>query len=195
MSVFDDLNIGQLVHRMLGRLSKLVQLLSASPVYYPWQIIPPDGKAFDYVATIALPVSGGGVAPNPGVETVVVSFMCPLGYDGIIKRISNNYLGPSFDPGVPSLIWRIRSGSSIANSKFVDNYSNIVVEYGTTNFPRETDGIFVTSGQTMLYTVTNQDPGLPAGNSQVTCCFAGLFWPQQRDREREKNMKEAESGK
>lgn len=162
-------------------LDQLVKLLSASPTYYPWAIIPPDGKSFDFVNTIALPVSGGGVAPSPGLETVVLTLKCPLGYDGIVYRISNNYLGPSFDPGVPSLIWRIRNGSNIANSKFIDNYDRIVVEYGTTNQPREISGIFVSSGQTLLYTVTNQDPGLPAGNSQIVCCFAGHFWPQQRE--------------
>lgn len=161
-------------------LNRLVALLSESPTYYPWQIIPPDGKSFDFVNTIPLPVSGGGAAPDPGLETLVTTLKCPLGYDGIVYRISNNYLGPGFNPGIPSIIWRIRNGSNIPNSKFVDNYQEIVVEYGTTNQPREISGIFVSSGQTLLYTVTNQDVALPAGSSQVTCCFAGFFWPQQR---------------
>ncbi len=111
----------------------------------------------------------------------------PKGYNGFIRRISNNYLGPSFNPGLPSLIGRIRNGPSIANSKFIDEYSRIVVEYGTTNQPREIDGIFISSGQTFLYTVTNQDAALPVGNSQVTCCFAGSRWPEQRDKRRYEN--------
>lgn len=163
-------------------LKQLVDILSASPIYYPWQIIPPDGKSFDAVNTITLPAAGIGIAPAPGIETVVTTLVCPLGYNGIVLRISNNFEGPSFNPGLPSLIWRIRNGSSIASSKFVDNYSKIVVEYGTTNAPRDISGIFVSSAQTLLYTVTNQDPAIPiAPATQTTCCFAGFFWPQQRD--------------
>jgi hypothetical protein len=177
LNLFRDIDISS------TSLQQLVRLLSASPTYYPWSIIPPDGKGFDFVNTIALPVSAGGAPPSPGPETIVTSMMCPYGYDGIIYRISNNYLGAGFNPGLPSLIWRIRNGPSLTNSKFVDNYNQIVVEYGTTNQPRDISGIFVSSGQYYLYTVTNQDPALPAGTSQVTCCFAGFFWPQQREKQ------------
>ena len=159
----------------------LVQLVSALPTFYPWSIIPPDGKSFDPAATIELPAVG--------VETVVVKYTCPLGYSGLVKGISNNYLGPAFNPGLPSLIWRIRNGSAIASSRFVENYSQIVVEFGQTNFPRPIAGIHISSGQTLLYTVTNNDPALPVGNSQVTCCFSGLIWPQQRDKQGENKKK------
>jgi hypothetical protein len=165
------------------QLHKLVALLSSNPSYYPWQVIPPGGKAFDQAGTIQTPAAGGGVAPSPGTETVVVSLTCPIGYDGIVKRIGNTFLGASFNPGLPSLVWRIRSGSSLLdpNCRFIDNYNAIVVEYGSTQFLRETDGIFLSSGQTLLYTVTNFDPALPAGAaSQVSCAFSGYFWPQQR---------------
>lgn len=164
-------------------LSRLVQLVSANPQYYPWQTIPPDGKSFDQVGVIGTPASGSGIPGVPGVETVVVSLLCPLGYDGIVLGISNNFIGASFNPGLPSLTWRIRNGVAITNSQFVDGYNNIVVEYGTTNQPRDTSGIFVSSGQTLLYTVTNNDPGIPiAPVSQVACCFRGFFWPSQRGR-------------
>jgi hypothetical protein len=106
---------------------------------------------------------------------------CPKGYNGIVERISNNFLGPNFNPQLPSITWRIRNGASVANSKFVDNYQNIVVEYGSTAQPRPTSGIFISSGQTLLYTVTNNDPTLPISpDSQIVCCLAGFFWPQQR---------------
>ncbi len=156
-------------------LQRLVQLLSASPVYYPWQTIPPDGKAFDAQTVIGTPTVAAG-------ETVVLSLTCKRGYDGIVLRIANNFVGASINIGLPSLIWRIRNGVSINNSKFVDNYSEITTELGTTNFARDISGIFITSGQTLLYTVTNNDAGLPVSPaSQVSCCFAGFFWPQQRN--------------
>ena len=159
----------------------LIRTLSANPSYYPWSIIPPDGKAFDQVNTIGMPASGGGIGFSPGVETVVTELVCPIGYDGLVIGISSNVFGPSFDPALPSLTWRIRNGASLTNSLFVDGYSNITVEFGETKFPRPTAGIFVSSGQTLLYTITNNDATYPVSPvTQTTCCFRGLFWPTQR---------------
>ena len=163
-------------------LARLVMLLSANPGYYPWSTIPPDGKAFDQVGVINTPVSGGGAPPSPGIETEVVRITCPLGYQGIVLGISNNFLGANFNPGLPSLTWRIRNGVSLTNSQFVDGYSSIPVEFGTTEFPRVTSGIFIDTGQTLIYTVTNNDPAIPVDNTtQVACCFRGFFWPVQRN--------------
>lgn len=164
-------------------LEGIYRLLSANPAYYPWQVIPPDGKAFDYTGTIDLPVSGGGFGFSPGPETVVLTMQCPLGYDGIVLGISNNVFGPSFNPALPSLTWRIRNGVSIANSQFVDGYNEIDVEFGEVKFPRPTSGIFLSTGQTLLYTITNNDASYPTGPAtQTTCCFRGFSWPSQRGR-------------
>lgn len=162
-------------------IGRLVKLLSFSPQFYPWAVIPPNGKSFDPVGVIGMPASGGGAGYSPGVETAVLTLVCPKGYNGIVYRISNNFLGPNFNPQLPSITWRIRNGASISNSKFVDNYQSIVVEFGTTNQPRPISGIFISSGQTLIYTVTNNDATLPISpDSQVVCCFSGFFWPQQR---------------
>lgn len=155
----------------------LVKLVSALPTFYPWSIIPPDGKSIVPAQAIALPALG--------VETLVLAYTCPRGYSGLITGISNNYLGPSFNPALPSLIWRIRNGTSIISSRLIDNFNQITVEFGTTNFPMPIAGIHINSGQTFLYTVTNNDPALPTPNSQVVCRFNGLIWPQQRDKQRE----------
>ena len=155
-------------------LAQLVRLLSANPNYYPWSLIPPDGKAFDVVNTIGTPTVAAG-------ETEVTRLRCPDGYDGIVQGLSNNVFGPSFDPGLPSLIWRIRNGVSINASQFVDGYNRIIVEFGSTNFTRDTAGIFVSSGQTLLYTIENEDAGYPVSPAtQITCAFRGFFWPAQR---------------
>lgn len=163
-------------------LACILQKLNESSQYFPWSIIQPSGKAFDILKVIQTPVSGVGIGYQPGVETVVTTLDCPLGYDGIVLRVSNNFIGASINPGLPSMTWRIRNGISIAQSKFVEGYSHIITEFGTTEYPRETSGIHVTSGQRLIYTVTNNDSTLPTGPaSQVACCFAGHFWPAQRD--------------
>lgn len=169
-----DNSLGFGVPSDLPALIQIARLMAASGEYKPWLNMPVDGKAFDKLEVIDTPDYG-----DP--ETIVTRLTCPTGYNGIVKRISNNFLGGSFNPGLPSLIWRIRNGVAISSSSFVDNYSRIVIEFGTTNYPRESDGIFLVSDQTLLYTVENNDPVLPAGGtSQVACCFAGFFWPAQR---------------
>ena len=158
-------------------LRAIYEVIFQNPDYYPWRkdCIPPDGKSFDQAQVIGTPTLAAG-------ETIVTQITCPNGYSGIVSGISNNFLGASFNPGLPSLIWRIRNGASIVNSLFVDNYSAITVEFGTTNQPRPIDGIFLSSGQTLLYTVTNNDPGLPVGpGTQIECCFSGRFWPEKRN--------------
>lgn len=170
-----DLDISMLELLQLGRL------VATLPNRYPWSIIPPDGVGFDPMVVIPTPAPGAGPGFSPGVETVVNTLQVPDGYDGIITHISNNFLGASFNPGLPSLTWRIRVGASIAQSRFVRDYDNIIVEFGETKFPREIAGIFLSSGQTFLYTVTNNDPAIaPGPGTQVACCFSGFYWPQQR---------------
>lgn len=160
---------------LVSQMSQALGIIAANPQYYPWSLIPPDGKSFDPVMVIGTPTVGAG-------ETIVARYTMPLGYDGIVIRINNNFLGASFNPGLPSLTWRIRNGTSITQSRFIEDYSNIVVEFGTTQIPRPISGIFLTSGQTLLYTVQNNDGTLPvAPSSQVCCGFSGFRWPQQRE--------------
>ena len=164
-------------------LETLIHLISSSPSYYPWRnnTMPSDGKAFDQVNTIGMPNSGGGAGFSPGPETIVTTLECPAGYDGIVLGISNNVFGPSFNPQLPSLTWRIRNGASLENSLFVDGYNNITVEYGETKFTRDISGILISSGQTLLYTITNNDVTYPISPvTQTTCCFRGFFWPSRR---------------
>ena len=157
-------------------LQRIEALISANPDYYPWRngTIPPDGKAFDQAQTINMPTQAAG-------EQIVTRFTVNPGYDGIVLGISNNVInGNKFNPAAPDLIWRIRNGVAITNSLFVDGYSFITTEFGTTNQPRNTFGIFISSGQTLLYTITNNSPTYPSDGVQTTCCFQGFQWPSQR---------------
>lgn len=137
--------------------------------YYPWEVIPPQGKAFD--ATSTPPIVTPTVAAG---ETTVLVLQCPLGWDGIVKRLSNNYIGGTDPDTTGSLTWRV-----YLDRQLVPNYGNIQVQFGTPAFPRDTDGIFFSSGQTLKWTVTNIDPALPTAGSFCSCCLAGFWWPRQ----------------
>lgn len=131
---------------------------------YPWVEPPPGFQSFDYSKHIA--------TPAVGVDTEVLQFVVPDGFDGIIRRLSNNYTGPNFVQGSGQLIWRL-----LVDRMVVKNYGQILIEMGSIHHPRDTDGILVRSGQVVRYMVTCSDAAL-VGTTGIICSLAGYFWPK-----------------
>ena len=133
---------------------------------------PPGFKSFDPTGIISTPVIN--------TETTVLILPIPIGWDGIILRIANVFIGPGFVDGSGDLTWRIL----VDNLNPVDNYGAILTTIGTYSLggygitPREISGIIVRSGQNIYYTVTNTNAALIPG-TQVACIFGGYFWRVQ----------------
>lgn len=153
-----------------NNIRELVRLLSQTPSYFPWIDSPADAQSFDETNVIPVPV---GI----GVETDVLVLPVPTGWDGVILGISNVYLGPveTLNYAIPSLTWRIR-----VDQRQVNGYNSISTQFGTTEFPRPISPILVNSGQKLRYTVTNNDPALPAVGNFIYCQFGGRFWPHRK---------------
>jgi hypothetical protein len=156
--------------RLVQLMNDLINEIGTDSTYYPWLVIPPQGKAFDANSTppIVTPTVAAG-------ETEVLRLVVPQGWDGIIKRLSNTYIGGTNPDTTQSLTWRI-----YLDQQLVPNYGNIKTQFGSTQFPRETDGIFISSGQTVRWTVTNTDVALPTPGTYCSCCLAGFWWPRQQ---------------
>ena len=131
----------------------------------PWLYPPPGFQSFDFSAAIA--------TPAPSLETPALLFAVPIGWDGVIRRISCNFVGGGFQQGSGQLIWRIYN-----NSRVVQNYGDIRTERGTLAHGREIDGIVVRAGNRVQFTVTCTDASLSGGTS-VVCSAGGYFWPKQ----------------
>ncbi len=159
------------LYLMSRQLTQLMELIANSSEYYPWEVLPPQGRAFD--ANSKPPIVTPTVAAG---ETEVLRFIVPLGFDGIIKRLSNTYIGGTNPDTTQSLTWRI-----YLDSQLVPNYSAITTQFGSTQWPRETDGIFIGSGQIVRWTVTNTDAALPTAGTFCTCCLAGFVWPRDNN--------------
>lgn len=140
---------------------------------YPWSEMPPGGLPFDPFDSI--------VTPNANsVETLVLQFQVPFGYDGIVLGVTNLFTGPGFVEGSGNLIWRIRIGSPNLQGRPQRNYSDIRNTLGTLAQPREVHGgIAIVSGQFLEYTVTHAlgSPIVPAG-TRIICNIAGFYWPR-----------------
>lgn len=136
---------------------------SLGAILRPW-IDEPDGSVpFDEQFGVALPVAFG-------VETVVLSFQVPIGYDGVIKAISNNFLGGGFVDFSGDIRWRI-----LADGKPIRNFSNILANKGTIAAGRIISPIRVYSGQVINYIVNHiANVGLVG---QVVCSLNGYIYP------------------
>lgn len=137
----------------------------------PWLFPPTNWIAYDTHRSIATPAQDGN-------DYIVLSFVVPIGYDGVIKRLSHNYIGGGFQQGAGGIIWRLK-----IDDVLVRNYDAMVIEFGTVYAPRVTDGIRIISGQTIAYLVNLPVGGgasgfLPSGGSQIICTVAGWFYPQ-----------------
>jgi len=130
--------------------------------YPPW-VYPPDGH-LPFIERNAV------VLPGVGSSAVVLEFRVPLGMDGVIKRVSNLYLGGGFVSGSGDIIWRI-----LADGRAVRNFANITSEYGSLSSPIDVDGIRIYSGQLIQYTVTHV-ANLALGDLTL-CHLSGYYYP------------------
>lgn len=131
----------------------------------PW-LDPPDGAVpFDEQDGIALPMV-------LGVDTTVLTFQVPDGFDGVINGVSNNFLGGGFVAFTGDIIWRI-----LADGKAIRNFQNIRAEKGTVQQTRSVSPIRIFSKQTITYVVDHI--ANPLLNGQVVCSLTGYYYPSQ----------------
>lgn len=131
-----------------------------------WLDEPPGSVPFDEKGAITLPP-----APTPGVDIVVVQFVVPTGYDGVINYISNNAALGTDQEGSGDLVWRI-----LINDRPVRNFGNITFQNGTIAQGRIVSPIRIFTGQTVTYTV-QYAAGIVTG--QVICSLSGYFYPSK----------------
>lgn len=141
--------------------------INPTDVLRPWIDEPGGSIPFDEQNGIALPAVGAGAS-------TVLSFQVPLGYDGVIKYISNNFLGGGFVDFSGDIQLQI-----LADGRPIRNFSNILANKGTPGLQRPISPIRIYSGQIISYTVNHlANVGL-AGN--VVCSLTGYIYPSRQN--------------
>jgi len=130
----------------------------------PWIDEPSGSDPFDQQMGINLPVAAG--------DTVVGSLFCPVGYDGVIKSVSNNVNFGGFVQFSGDIVWRL-----LIDGRPVRNFENILSEKGSITQPRTISPIRIYSGQTAQWIVNHVANGLLSG--QVICSLGGYFYPSK----------------
>lgn len=136
-------------------------------VQRPWWLdFPLNGQYFTYPGVIDTPALGTTLA-------VIQSFTVPAGWDGVIRKVSHNYTGPGFVQGSGDLAFAIRVAGAM-----IKNYSNILVEFGSPQQPRDTF-IIVREAQLVEYLVSvDAAAAIPIAGTFINAFMDGWFVPR-----------------
>ena len=136
----------------------------------PYANMPPGGRQIQQMA--AIPLSSVVL----GVDTPVLSFQIPIGYDAILTDFTNFFTGTGFVEGSGGIAWRVKIGN-----KYARNLGNVLFTYGSLQEPFKIPGVGIpaVSGQTVTYYV-NVPLASPIGGAtpQIVCAVLGWNYPR-----------------
>jgi len=135
----------------------------------PWVKMPPQGKRFSSIKSVALPN-----APLDNLDHVIGSFVVPEGYDGVIKSVIFNYTGAGFQEGSGDISWRLR-----VNQRYVKDYGNVQTQIGslTLPYPGSAGEILIQSGNLVVFIYNAQNTGNLNGGRLIGSAW-GWYWPR-----------------
>ena len=131
----------------------------------PWNTQPMGSQNFDEQASIQIPsIITGWVT--------VMSFIVPLGMEGVIKNYAANFTGGGFQDGSGDLVWRL-----LQDKRPIRNFDYITTERGSPESPRSVSGgIRIYSGQLIEFQINHVSNNLLA-NGFIICGLSGYFYP------------------
>ncbi len=134
----------------------------------PWVKMPPQGRRFTRINSIALPAFDG-------LDHLVLSYLVPSGRDGTIAAVVQNYTGQGFQEGSGDLTWRLK-----LNQHYVKDYGDTTTSLGSlTQYNMNPGQILVQSNQLVQYFVNVSVAA--AGNlvgGRIICSTLGWWWPR-----------------
>lgn len=116
------------------------------PIRLPLWLYPPDRwENLDVSNYIALPAIGA--------QANIVSFQVPLGRNGIIKKVANNFVGGGWVEGNAAVTWQILVDG--APPPGATSYDNILTSLGSPANPVEIAGFRIFENQVLTVVVKN----------------------------------------
>lgn len=135
-----------------------------------WVDAPAGSVTFNEQNAIALPAPASG-------DVVVLSFIVPFGYDGIVTAQFHQYTQAWLE-GSGDLVWRVR-----ANGRYLRDMGNMLSSIGSVQHLSPCPGgLWVHSGNRVEYIVSapNTNGSLPpAGTGFIIASLHGWFFPRK----------------
>ena len=144
------------------------RLLSVGDWGKPWMQATKDATPLYENAAIPVPAPGSG-------DTLVLSFVVPPGYDGIITRLVHFYTGANFDEASGDLTWRLQ-----VNRHWVKSMGAMITSQGKGDIPATAmdGGICILSRDIVQYWVNVSATAKVVGGN-IFCAVAGRIYPEQ----------------
>jgi hypothetical protein len=115
-------------------------------VQQPLWVAPPDQwENLDQIGYIVIPAIGA--------QANVISFQVPLGRNGIIKKVGNNFVGGGWTEGAGAAVWQILVDG--APPPGATSYDNILASLGLPANPTEIAGFRIYENQVLTLVVKN----------------------------------------
>ena len=133
--------------------------------------MPNEGQEFRYVAYVTIPA-------QDGLQHTVVQFKVEQGYNGIINRLANVFVGGGFQEGQGLITWQLwLDGTNAANPVVAPNFDEIVASLGTVYNPAILNGIPIKESQLVTLVVENEVAGIVPAGQQIGGLIGGFFYP------------------
>jgi hypothetical protein len=135
----------------------------------PWIKMPQQGRRYQEINTVPL----GTFVLN--TDLAVVTFQCPIGYDGVIIGNTNRFLGPGFVEGSGDIEWRIQ-----LSRRYAPDYGLILTSLGDLTMPTgfAGGGIRIYSNQVIRYIARVTNFAALDPNGRILCALYGWFYPR-----------------
>lgn len=91
--------------------------------------------------------------PAIGATAIILQFQVPIGYNGVIKKVANNYVGAGWTEGTGELIWSILVDGTAPPG--ASSYATIFGSLGSPANPVEIPGFTIFENQTLTVVIQN----------------------------------------
>jgi hypothetical protein len=142
----------------------------------PLWIYPPiNWENIDQIAYVTIPAIGA--------EITILKFTVPIGRNGVINKVANNFVGGGWTEGTGDLQWRILVDGAPPPS--ANSYAAIPASLGSPANPTEISGFRIFENQVVSVTLFNNPAGpgggiTPAG--QLTGArLCGYLYPRKSE--------------
>jgi hypothetical protein len=129
----------------------------------PLWIYPPiNWENVDQIAYVTLPAINA--------EATILKFTVPIGRNGVINKVANNFVGGGWTEGTGDILWRILVDG--APPPAANSYAAIPASLGSPANPTEISGFRIFENQVISVTIFNNPAG-PNGGIVVAGQLAG----------------------
>lgn len=140
----------------------------AEPVQRPIWIDPPSQwENIDQLNYVPLGAIGSTV--------IIVSYTVPIGRNGIIKKVANNFVGGGWVEGTGQIIWQILLDGTPPPG--ANSYANILGSLGSPASPTEISGFRVRENQVL--TLVAQNISVLVAGQLVGGRLVGFQYPKE----------------